>query len=173
LSSAARPAGFLDEENASRANCSVPAKLFYQATSAGDADDMVSLTGERYLDLPNAFRYRSKYIERCACKPRPWSAEAKAEYERRAVLATRNRASRMAAGGAAEMAKLLAEADIEVAQRAPEVRAVAYRRSKIEQYPVGRGLFWRFRGVGTSVGSRSPRPQTANSQRRLFLLRSR
>ena len=52
---------------------------------------MVSLTGERYADLPNAFRYRSEYLNACACGPKPWSAEAKAQYERRAVLATRSR----------------------------------------------------------------------------------
>jgi hypothetical protein len=102
---------------------------------------MVSLTGERYVDLPNAFRYRSEYIERCACKPRPWSAEAKAEYERRAILATRSRAGRMVASGASEMARLLAEADIEVAQRMPAVRAAAYRGPGSSNIPRAGGCY--------------------------------
>jgi low molecular weight protein-tyrosine phosphatase len=52
------------------------------------------LTGERYADLPNAFRYRNEYVESCACGPNPWSDEAKAVYDRRAVLATRTEVER-------------------------------------------------------------------------------
>jgi hypothetical protein len=60
IGGASLPASFLDEEKACRARCSVPAKLFYQPAPGGDADGLVALTGERYADLSNAFRYRNE-----------------------------------------------------------------------------------------------------------------
>ena len=68
---------------------------------------MVALTGERYGEIANAFRYRSEYVEGCACKPKPWSAEAKVMFDRRAVLATRTPNEKIVAAGAGEVAKLL------------------------------------------------------------------
>ena len=68
---------------------------------------MVALTGERYGEIANAFRYRSEYVEGCACKPKPWSAEAKVMFDRRAVLATRTPNEEIVAAGAGEVAKLL------------------------------------------------------------------
>lgn len=158
-----RPANFLAEEKTCRSTCSVPAQLFYQPRPAGgDVGEMVSLTGERYADLPNAFRYRSEYVAACACGPKPWSAEAKAQYHRRAVLAARTRLERMVAAGAGATAKVLAEADLEIAQRTPRARDVA--RVKLGQYPYRRGLFgWRYR-----VQARNE-----PAQRRFFLFRSR
>jgi hypothetical protein len=124
---------------------------------------MVSLTGERYADLPNAFRYRSEYLNACACGPKPWSAEAKAMYERRAVLATRSKAERLVATGASVTAKL-AVADLQVAQRPPRLRDAA-ARPKAEQY---RGLFGRLRASRYSAEARNDQPL-----RRFFLFRSR
>ncbi|HYJ58161.1 MAG TPA: DUF2865 domain-containing protein [Methyloceanibacter sp.] len=173
IGSASPPTSFLDEEKSCRARCAVPAKLFYQPVLADDAGGMVALTGERYSDLPNAFRYRSEYLEHCACTPRPWSAEAKAEYRRHAIIATRTWAERIVAAGAGETAKLLAEADIEVAERKPAVRATIYRRATVAQESTRRGLFWRFRGPRAAAASRAARPQGASQPRRFFLLRSR
>jgi hypothetical protein len=68
---------------------------------------MVALTGERYGEIANAFRYRSEYVEGCACKPKPWSAEAKVMFDRRAVLATRTPNEEIVAAGTGEVAKLL------------------------------------------------------------------
>jgi hypothetical protein len=96
-----RPGRFLAEEKTCQARCAVPARLFYQPAPADDASELVALTGERYADLPNAFRYRAEYVESCACGPKPWTDEAKAIYERRAVLATRTSTERIVAGGAA------------------------------------------------------------------------
>ena len=125
---------------------------------------MVALTGERYADLPNAFRYRSEYLSACACGPKPWSAEAKAQYERRAMLAPRTRVERIVAAGAGDMAKLLAGADLQVAQRPPRVRDAA-ARVKVKQY---RGLFGRLRAMRYGAQARNDQPQ-----RRFFLFRSR
>jgi hypothetical protein len=149
LSSAARPAGFLDDEKVCRASCSVPAKLFLSGHPCrrrrrhGLADRRALCRPSQRVPLSQRI-----YIERCACKPRPWSAEAKAEYERRAILATRSRAGRMVASGASEMARLLAEADIEVAQRMPAVRAAAYRGPGSSNIPRAGGCSGGFaRGV--------------------------
>ena len=54
-----------------QSSCSSPAKLFYSAIPGQDAGEMVALTGERYGEIANAFRYRSEYVEGCACKPNP------------------------------------------------------------------------------------------------------
>jgi hypothetical protein len=168
-----RPADFLADERACRSSCSASAKLFYQTPSSDDAGDMLALTGERYVDLPNAFRYRSEYLPHCACKPEPWSPEAKADYARRGVLAARNASARIVAAGAASVANVLATRRLEVAERRPRVREAKLGRVKLEPYPAGRGLFWRFR---SARHAESPRPrglQARNEPRRFFLFRDR
>jgi hypothetical protein len=165
VNEAARPGNFLAEDKMCQSTCAVPARLFYQKLPPGeDAGEMVSLTGERYADLPNAFRYRSEYLNACACGPKPWSAEAKAIYERRAMLATRSKAARLVAAGAGQTASLLAGADLRVAQRPPRLRDAA-ARPKAEQY---RGLFGRLRASRYGAEARNDQPL-----RRFFLFRSR
>jgi hypothetical protein len=165
VNEAARPGNFLAEEKMCQSTCSVPAQLFYQKLPAGeDAGEMVSLTGERYADLPNAFRYRSEYLNACACGPKPWSAEAKAMYERRAVLATHSKTARLVAAGTSETATLLAATDLKVAQRPPRLRD-AVARPKAEPY---RGLFGRLRASRYGAEARNDQPL-----RRFFLFRSR
>jgi hypothetical protein len=166
----ARPGNFLAEEKACQSRCAVPARLFYQPASAGDASGMVALTGERYADLPNAFRYRAEYVESCACGPKPWSDEAKAIYERRAVLATRTRAERIVAAGTGEMAKILAEAELVVAERPARSRDAAMSRAKLDRR--GLGLFARFRVLRQRAALRAHEAQASND-RRLFLSRAR
>jgi len=107
----------------------------------------------------------------CACKPKPWSAEAKAEYRRRAVLAARTEAERIVAGGTGETAKLLAGADLKVAERTPRAREAAVPRQ-----PLVRGLFGRYRPLRYSAGGAlEPRAQARYEppQRRFFLFRTR
>lgn len=170
ISALSRPDSFRDEERACQSSCSTPAKLFYQPAPGEAADEMVALTGERYAELPNAYRSRTEYVDSCACKPKPWSAEAKAEYERRAVLAARTRAERIVAAGADEMAAILAKADLKVAQRTPRARDATI--VKLGQYPAGKGLFWRYRAYRTGLLAQ-PQPGNKPPQRRLFLFRNR
>ena len=68
-------------------------KLFYSLNPDDDSEQMVALTGERYGELPNAFHYRTEYVDARTCKPKPWSAEAKAAYDRRASSPREPRAS--------------------------------------------------------------------------------
>lgn len=168
-----QPGKFLAEEKGCRSSCAVPARLFYQPAPAADAADLLALTGERYADLPNAFRYRAQYVESCSCGPRPWSDEAKAVYERRAVLAARTRVERIVAAGAGEMAKMLAETELVVAERPARSRNAAVQRA--EQDRAGLRLFARFRALRQRALSVAPAPQTGNGprERRLFLFRNR
>jgi hypothetical protein len=131
---------------------------------------MVALTGERYADLPNAFRYRAEYVESCACGPKPWSDEAKAVYQRRAVLATRTRTERIVAAGVGEMAKILAGAELVVAERPARSRDAAMSRAKLDRR--GLGLFARFRAIRQRAALRAQDAQASND-RRLFLFRNR
>jgi len=165
VNEAARAGNFPAEEKTCQSTCSVPARLFYQKLPAGeDAGEMVSLTGERYADLPNAFRYRSEYLNACSCGPKPWSAEAEAMYERRALLATRSKTALLVAAGASKTAGLLAAADLQVGQRPPRLRDAA-ARPKAKQY---RGLFGRLRASRYGAEARNDQPL-----RRFFLFRSR
>jgi hypothetical protein len=168
-----QPGNFLAEEKACQSSCSVPAKLFYQPAPADDAAELLSLTGERYADLPNAFGYRSEYVESCACGPRPWSDEAKAVYERRAVLATRTRVERIVAAGTSEMARNLAETERVVAERPARSRKAAAQN--VAQDRAGLRLFAPFRALRQRGAVRAQEAQASNAtgERRLFLFRNR
>lgn len=85
-------------------SCGSPARMFYQRSPGGDAKYMVDLSGKRYADLPNAFRYRQEYVENCKCKPEPWSTEARAEYEARAERQLAEAPSEAGAGTPGEAA---------------------------------------------------------------------
>jgi hypothetical protein len=115
ISEATQPQGFITDEKKCQSRCAAPAKLFYQGASGDEAADMVALTGERYTELANAFRYRREYDDACACKPLPWSAEATAEYEHRAIIAARTPLQRIVAAGAKEAGMLLAGGESAVA----------------------------------------------------------
>ncbi len=93
LSEASQPQGFLADEQRCQSSCSSPRKLFYSLNPDDDSEQMVALTGERYAELPNAFRYRTEYVDACACKTKPWSAEAKAEYRGAPSLPRERKAS--------------------------------------------------------------------------------
>jgi hypothetical protein len=108
VSEAVQLQGFLADEQRCQSSCGAAVKLFYQAPFAEDTTGMVALTGERYEELLNAYRYRTEYVGACACKPKPWSREAKVEYHRRAVVAGRTKEERTVAAGADEVAKMLA-----------------------------------------------------------------
>ncbi len=63
-------------------SCSDDVRLFYYPSISSDAalGDMRDLKGRRYSSLKTAFLYRTKYIKEASCKPKPWSAEAKAKH---------------------------------------------------------------------------------------------
>lgn len=77
-------AGFARDAQKCESSCSAPAKLFVYRNPGADIEHMVSLDGERYASMENAFRYREEYVENCRCKPDPWTEAAREMYERRA-----------------------------------------------------------------------------------------
>jgi hypothetical protein len=61
-------AGRLSEDaSMCQANCAAPAELYVYRTG-GDIAQAISLNGTAYADLPNAFKYREKYVKGCSCK---------------------------------------------------------------------------------------------------------
>lgn len=108
LSFAANPGNFEAENAMCQSRCASPAKLFYQSNALDDdAGEMVAIDGQRYGDLPNAFRYRTELVPDCGCKPAPWTAEAAEDYRRRDVYAALDPlASSVAAGVEAVAANL-------------------------------------------------------------------
>lgn len=167
LSEASTPGSFPADEAKCQASCSSPAKLFYTPAPGDDAGEMVSLEGERYGEIANAFRYRSEYVEGCACKPKPWSAEAKAMFDRRAVIATRTQGERIVAAGAAEVARLLSAGEAKVAVRASG--KPRYSQAIVER-PRFRPLFRPFRYAFAAGAQAQTEP---SPQRRFFLFRER
>jgi hypothetical protein len=166
LSEASTPGSFLADEAKCQSSCSSPAKLFYSAIPGADAGAMVALTGERYGELANAFRYRSEYVDGCACKPKPWTAEAKVMFDRRAILATRTPNERIVAAGAGEVAKLLTAPETKVAVHAVSGKS-RYRQMIVERprFPFFRPFRYAFAG-----------PQATDEQlpqHRFFPFRSR
>ena len=92
--------------------CDGEARLFYYPTTGGSPDTMVDLTGRRYADLPNAFRYRKTLVDGCTCKPAPWSVQEAARHQGYAAEAAR----RTAAAPADEGRQTTAQASREAAQ---------------------------------------------------------
>ncbi len=75
------------DSHACAQRCDGEARLFYYSTAGGSVETMVDLTGRRYADLPNAFRYRKALVNGCSCKPVPWSAEEAARHQGYAAAA--------------------------------------------------------------------------------------
>jgi hypothetical protein len=164
LSESSTPSSFLADEAQCQSGCSSSVKLFYSPLASDDAAEMVSLTGERYSDLTNAFRYRSEYVSGCACKPKPWTPEAKAMFDRRAIVATRTPNERIVATGAREVAKMLTAPAPRVAVQVASGRS-RYGQAVIER-PRFRSLFRPFRLAFGAQASNEASPQ-----HRFFLFR--
>jgi Protein of unknown function (DUF2865) len=58
------------------------ATLYYLPKQSDEVAEMVDLTGRRYDELTNAFVYRKKLIDGCACRQMPWSAIERARHKR-------------------------------------------------------------------------------------------
>jgi len=66
-------------------SCSDEVRLYYYPSTSPDLAQMRDLKGRRYAALKTAFLYRTKYIKGANCKPKPWSAAAKAKHADYAV----------------------------------------------------------------------------------------
>ncbi len=80
ISFATVPARFAEDENTCKALCpAANASLFVYPNPGGKLNQAVSLTGQPYTSLPNAFRFRTKYDPTCSCKApgQTWSEALK------------------------------------------------------------------------------------------------
>jgi hypothetical protein len=69
ISFAAVPGKFPEDERICQKTCpAAEAQLFVYHNPGEDVSQAVSLTGKRYTDLPNAFRYRKEYTSACSCR---------------------------------------------------------------------------------------------------------
>jgi hypothetical protein len=69
ISFATSPARFPDDEKACKALCPATEAALYAYRNPGeDINQAVSVNGQPYTALPNAFKYRSEFNPTCACK---------------------------------------------------------------------------------------------------------
>lgn len=72
ISFSARPAQFGQDAAACNAMCpAAETGLFVYRNPGGDPEDMISLAGVPYTELPNAFRHRKEYVNGCSCQAAP------------------------------------------------------------------------------------------------------
>ena len=76
--------GVYRDANICRSSCGGEAKLFFHPSRDTDTTEMVDIGGRPYALLRNAYAYRKKVVEGCACKPEPW---AQSELDRHRMYA--------------------------------------------------------------------------------------
>jgi hypothetical protein len=70
ISFATVPARFPDDEKVCKAQCpGTEANLYAYRNPGEDINQAVSISGQPYTALPNAFHYRTEYNPSCSCKP--------------------------------------------------------------------------------------------------------
>ena len=62
------------------AGCGSPVRMFFGKAGAGDVEDMIDVHGASYVDLPNAFKFRTLYDESCTCRGQPWDEASLARH---------------------------------------------------------------------------------------------
>ncbi len=119
VSNETTPDHFQDDENKCRSQCASPAQLFYHRSDQ-DVDQMMSIAGQPYAQMPFAFRNRKVYIRGCSCNQAEYSRDeiAKSEEALKKGQSKRADASAPRAGDAA-FARRISQA----VQNAPEPQA--------------------------------------------------
>ncbi len=65
---------FPEDESKCKSQCAAPAELYVYKNPGEEVEQMVSITGEPYNNLKNAWRHRKQYIKGCSCKAEEYSA---------------------------------------------------------------------------------------------------
>ena len=86
-----------------KAGCGSPVRMFYSKAGAGDIEDMIDVHGASYVDLPNAFKFRTAYDEACTCRGMPWD---EAELARHRELAKAAKAAQQQVAAAVPVAPM-------------------------------------------------------------------
>jgi hypothetical protein len=113
ISFATVPARFADDEKTCKALCpATEATLFAHRNPGEDMSQAVSISGQTYTSLPNAFKYRTEFNPSCACKApgQTWSDALKSIDDKAAaeqqgdIIVTEESAKKMARPPAAKAA---------------------------------------------------------------------
>jgi hypothetical protein len=102
VSFATSPSHFYDDEQTCRATCPNAEVVLFSHRTNEDVRSAATNRGQRYIDLPNAFRYRTNYDASCSCrKPGQSWAEAVGENRERLgrgdIIVTDEQAKQMSA----------------------------------------------------------------------------
>ena len=143
ISFATVPARFPDDEKTCKALCpAAEATLFAYRNPGEDMNQAVSISGQPYTSLPNAFRFRQEFNPSCSCKAagQTWSdalknIDDKAAAEQQGdIIVTEDSAKKMArplpAKGAATTGKKGAAGTTAAAPAAPDAPAPATAATK-------------------------------------------
>ena len=65
---------FSEDESKCKSQCAAPAELYIYKNPGEEIEQMVSITGDPYNNLKNAWRHRKQYIKGCSCKQEEYSA---------------------------------------------------------------------------------------------------
>jgi hypothetical protein len=68
ISFATNPSQFADDENTCRNTCPNAEVALYSHRTNDDVRHAATVQGRRYVDLPNAFRYRQQFDPSCSCR---------------------------------------------------------------------------------------------------------
>ncbi|MGO8953457.1 MAG: DUF2865 domain-containing protein [Rhodomicrobium sp.] len=115
ISTATSESQFAEDDAKCHSQCAAPAELYYHRVDQ-DVDQMVSLRGLPYAQMPNAFRNRKVYIRGCSCNATEFSREEIAKSEE--ALRTAKRAD-AAAGNKAQADSAFARRISQAVQNAP------------------------------------------------------
>ncbi len=72
---------FREDEDKCRSQCAAPAELFVYHNPGEEVEQMVSMGGARYTDMPYAFRNRKQYVKGCSCNAAEFSVQEIARSE--------------------------------------------------------------------------------------------
>ncbi len=112
ISDATTESSFSEDEAKCHSRCAAPAELYYHRTDQ-DPETAVSLSGQPYTKMPNAFRNRKVYIRGCSCNQNEYSRDeiAKSEEElRNAKHADAGNIGKPAAGADSAFARRISQA---------------------------------------------------------------
>jgi hypothetical protein len=122
---------FRDDESKCHSQCAAPAELFYHRSDQ-DVDQMVSLSGRPYSEMPNAFRHRKVYIHGCSCNANEYSRDEIAKSEEALKTAKRADAGAAKPVSDAAFAKRISQA-VQSAPATPPAEASAPPTPPAEQ----------------------------------------
>lgn len=157
ISFATVPARFADDEKTCRALCPAAEATLYSYRNPGeDMNQAVSINGQPYSSLPNAFRYRQEFNPSCACKApgQTWSDALKSVDDKAAaeqqgdIIVTEESAKKMARPPAARGATAKKGASGTSAAAAPAPPAPAEPTPTTESTPAASAGEKHIRTVG-------------------------